>query len=343
MEKIQLEDKTVQYYLAPMQEVTGYVFRNVYQELFGDMDKYFTPFIAPTKKKILKTRERKDVAPEHNKGMYVVPQILTNDAEQFVDTCHMLMDMGYHEVNLNLGCPAATVVSKRRGSGFLEDPKQLDLFFDEVFHRLDKSVVSDSERGIREEMEDSSKVGIQISVKTRLGLEFSEEFEDILKVYNSYPLHEVIIHPRLQKDFYGNQPDWETFGKALENSRHPVCYNGDIFTREDYEKLMARFPTVNRIMFGRGLVANPGLVREILTGKVVAAEELRKYHDRLFTGYMEAMGSEKDTLFKMKEVWGYLGMRFVGEEAEKCMKKIRKAKNAVEYRLAVERMFATVL
>ena len=198
----------MQFYLAPMEEVTGYVYRNVYHALFGDMDKYVTPFITPTQKRKLKTRDQKEVAPEHNRGMHVVPQIMTNNAEQFVDTCNMLAGLGYGEVNLNLGCPSATVVKKGRGSGFLEDPGKLDRFFEDVFQELDQE-----------------RSTLRVSVKTRIGLEYPEEFEDILKAYNRYPLSEVIIHPRLQKDYYKNTPDLEAFSDALEKSVHPVCYN----------------------------------------------------------------------------------------------------------------------
>lgn len=312
----------IQFYLAPMEEVTGYVYRNVYHTMFGDMDKYFTPFIAPTKKKILKTRERKEVAPEHNQGMYVVPQILTNDAEQFLDTCNMLTELGYHEVNLNLGCPAATVVSKRKGSGFLDEPGKLDQFFETIFEEMS---------GLPEEKR------FCISVKTRIGMEFPEEFEDILKVYNRYPFSEIIIHPRLQKDYYNNHPNLEVFAEALEQCVHPVCYNGDIFTKEDYETLHRRFPTVKRIMLGRGAVANPGLLREIQTDQPITAEELKEYHDRLYAGYREALNSEKDALFKMKEVWFYLGKMF--PEAEKALKKVKKANKPEEYQEAVRRVF----
>ena len=312
----------IQFYLAPMEEVTGYVYRNVYHTMFGDMDKYFTPFIAPTKKKILKTRERKEVAPEHNQGMYVVPQILTNDAEQFLDTCNMLTELGYHEVNLNLGCPAATVVSKRKGSGFLDEPGKLDQFFETIFEEMS---------GRPEEKR------FCISVKTRIGMEFPEEFEDILKVYNRYPFSEIIIHPRLQKDYYNNHPNLEVFAEALEQCVHPVCYNGDIFTKEDYETLHRRFPTVKRIMLGRGAVANPGLLREIQTDQPITAEELKEYHDRLYAGYREALNSEKDALFKMKEVWFYLGKMF--PEAEKALKKVKKANKPEEYQEAVRRVF----
>lgn len=312
----------IQFYLAPMEEVTGYVYRNVYHTMFGDMDKYFTPFIAPTKKKILKTRERKEVAPEHNRGMYVVPQILTNDAEQFLDTCNMLTELGYHEVNLNLGCPAATVVSKRKGSGFLDDPGKLDRFFESIFEEMSR---------LPEEKKFS------ISLKTRIGMEFPEEFEDILKVYNRYPFSEIIIHPRLQKDYYNNHPNLEVFSEALAQCVHPVCYNGDIFSKEDYETLHRRFPVVERIMLGRGVVANPGLLREIQTDQPITAEELIEYHDRLYAGYREALNSEKDALFKMKEVWFYLGKMF--PEAEKALKKVKKANKPEEYQEAVRRVF----
>lgn len=311
-----------QFYLAPMEEVTGYVYRNVYHAMFGDMDRYFTPFIAPTKKKILKTRERKEVAPENNQGMNVVPQILTNDTEQFLDTCNMLIGLGYHEVNLNLGCPAATVVSKKKGSGFLDDIGRLDQFFETVFEEI---ATLPEERKCR------------VSVKTRIGMEFPEEFEDIMEVYNRYPFSEIIIHPRLQKDYYQNHPNLDVFGEALKQSAHPVCYNGDIFTKEDYDTFCGRFPTVERVMLGRGVVTNPGLVREIRTGQTITTTELEEYHDRLYAGYREAMGSEKDALFKMKEVWSYLGKMF--PESERELKKVRKANRPEEYQEAVRRVF----
>lgn len=314
--------KKMQFYLAPMEEVTGYVYRNVYHSMFHDMDKYFTPFIAPTQKKILKTRERKEVEPEHNQGMKVVPQILTNNAEQFLDTCNMLAELGYREVNLNLGCPAATVVSKKKGSGFLDDPMKLDRFFETVFEEILK--LPENEK-------------LRISVKTRIGIEFPEEFEDILKVYNRYPIFELIIHPRLQKDYYKNHPNWDVFAEALEQSVHPICYNGDIFTKEDYEIFLSRFPKVERIMFGRGVVANPGLVRQIQTGQPITTAQLKEYHNRLYTGYREALDSEKDALFKMKEVWFYLGKMF--PDSEKELNRIKKANRPEDYREAVRRVF----
>ena len=284
----------MRFYLAPMEEVTGYVYREVYHALFDDIDKYVTPFITPAQKRVLKTRDRKEIEPEHNQGICVVPQILTNDAGQFTDTCGLLLELGYREVNLNLGCPSATVVRKGRGSGFLADPDRLDRFFEEVF-------------------------------------------EDILKIYNRYPFSEIIIHPRLQKDYYNNTPDLDVFSDALKQCIHPVCYNGDIFTGKQYEDFIKKFPAVERIMLGRGIVANPGLVREIRTGERISKEALKEYHDTLYTAYREALGSEKDALFKMKELWSYLGKGF--QDAEKYLKKIRKANRQEAYVSAVNQVF----
>ena len=305
----------MQFYLAPMEAVTGFVYRNVYHSMYGDMDKYFAPFITPTQKKILRTRERKDVAPEHNIGMYMVPQILTNNAEQFIETCEFLDKQGYKEMNLNLGCPAPTVVSKGRGSGFLGETVRLERFFEEVYRW---------NAGLPEEER------FEISVKTRLGLEDADEFEELLEIYNDYPLKEVIIHPRVRRDFYNGKPDWDAFEKAMENCKHSICYNGDIYTKKDYVNLLKRFPKLDKVMIGRGVVANPGLLREMKTGQCITKEELKRYHDALYAGYLADLGAETDVLFKMKELWFYLGRNFA--DSDKLIKKLHKAKKPEEYK-----------
>lgn len=312
----------MQFYLAPMEAVTGFVYRNVYHSMFGDMDKYFAPFITPTQKKILKTKERKDVAPENNQGMYMVPQILTNNAEQFIETCEFLGQKGYREINLNLGCPAPTVVTRGRGSGFLGEPVKLERFFDAVYEW--NGSLPEAEK-------------FDISVKTRLGLEDAEEFEEILQIYNKYPMKEVIIHPRVRRDFYKGKPDWEAFASSLDVCKHEVCYNGDIFTVKDYVNLTQQFPAVDKVMLGRGIIANPGLVREIKTGQKITKEELREYHDRLYAGYLADLGAEQDVLFKMKELWSYLGDNF--KDADKIIKKLYKAKKPGEYKALIKEVW----
>ena len=193
-------------YLAPLEGITGWIFRSAVHECFGGFDKYFVPFIKPNQMGHFSAREKKDILPDHNRGMYTVPQILTNRAEDFLRTAKKLEEYGYSEVNLNLGCPSKTVVTKGRGSGFLAYPEQLERFLDEIFDKCE----------------------IRISVKTRLGMDDPREFERLLEIYNRYPMEELIIHPRVQKEFYKSTPDLGAFAAAADSSRSPVCYNGDI-------------------------------------------------------------------------------------------------------------------
>jgi len=170
----------MKYYLAPMEGITGYIYRNSYKKFFNNIDKYFTPFIVTNQGTSLKAKELKDVLPEHNKNMNIVPQILTNNSEGFINTSKRLQQLGYNEVNLNLGCPAGTVVSKNRGSGFLAKREELDLFLDEIFKIND----------------------MKISIKTRIGKDHPEEFYELIKIYNKYPLEELIIHPRTRQHYH---------------------------------------------------------------------------------------------------------------------------------------------
>jgi len=218
----------MKYYLAPMEGITGYIYRNSYEKFFHNIDKYFTPFIIPNKSTNLKTKELRDILLENNKGMNIVPQILTNDSEGFIITARKLQQLGYNEINLNLGCPSGTVVSKNRGSGFLAKREELDIFLDEIFKIND----------------------MKISIKTRIGKDSPKEFYELIKIYNKYPIEELIIHPRTQKDFYGNKPNLEVFKDALSLSINPICYNGDIFTNSDYHRLIKAFPEIKTVMIG---------------------------------------------------------------------------------------------
>ncbi len=274
----------MKYYLAPMEGITGYIYRNSYEKFFNNIDKYFTPFIVPNKSTNLKTKELRDILPENNKGMNIVPQILTNDSEGFIITARKLQQLGYNEINLNLGCPAGTVVSKNRGSGFLAKREELDIFLDEIF-KIDD---------------------MKISIKTRIGKDSPEEFYELIKIYNKYPIEELIIHPRTQKDFYGNEPDLDVFKDALSLSRNPICYNGDIFTVSGYNKLIKTFPKVKTIMLGRGILANPGLINEIKNNTTIDKEVLKEFHDEILNKYIELYNEDRNALFRMKELWGYM-------------------------------------
>lgn len=304
-------------YFAPLEGITGYLYRNAYHDFFDcGISKYFTPFIAVSRNGLTKNREVADVSPANNQGMTVIPQLLGSRAGEMKGYFYRMKELGYGEVDLNLGCPYQTVVSKKKGAGLLADTDYLGEFLEEVF----------------------CDAPVKISIKTRIGMERPEEFGKILKIYNQYPIEELIIHPRVRADFYKNHPDLDAFAHALEESRAPVCYNGDIFTMEDYLMITERFPGVERIMLGRGLLANPGLLSEILTGRPMEKEEFKAFHDRIYEDYKEVMQGDANTLFKMKELWNY--MQFMFGDREKCMKKIRKAKGAAEYESAVNMLFA---
>ncbi|WP_252229876.1 MULTISPECIES: tRNA-dihydrouridine synthase family protein [unclassified Clostridium] len=306
----------MKYYLAPMEGITGYIYRNSYEKFFNNIDKYFTPFIVTNKSRSLKTKELRDVLPENNNGMNIVPQILTNDSEGFINTSGKLKQLGYNEVNLNLGCPAGTVVSKNRGSGFLAKREELDMFLDEIFKMND----------------------IKISIKTRIGKDSPEEFYELIKIYNKYPIEELIIHPRTQKDFYGNKPNLEVFKDALSLSRNPICYNGDIFTVKDHDKLTRDFPKVKTLMLGRGILANPGLMNEIKNNTFIDKEILKEFHDEILSKYIELFNEDRNAIFRMKELWGY--MIYMFSDNKKYAKKIKKAQKLNDYNETVLSLFA---
>lgn len=306
----------MKYYLAPLESVTTYVFRNAYHKYFLPLDKYFTPFIVPHANKRFNTREKKELSPEHNHGLYVVPQLLTNKAEDFISTAKEISDMGYKEINLNLGCPSGTVVAKGKGSGFLAYPEELDRFLDEIYSKLD----------------------IKISIKTRIGKHSPDEFHRLMEIYNKYPLEELIIHPRLQTDFYKNKPNWEVFRESVNRSKHSLCYNGDIYTFEDFQQFQNTFPTVEKVMCGRGIVANPSLFSSIVNGTKLDIRTLKHFHDDIYTAYQEISSGERNVLFKMKELWSYMIQSF--DNAEKYMKKIKKAEKLFTYEKTVLDLFA---
>lgn len=334
-------------YFAPMEGITGYVFRRVYHHCFPFADKYFTPFLSPNHDGRLSPREYQDVAPENNEGIKLVPQIMTNCAADFIRTAKTLNDMGYDEVNFNLGCPSGTVVSKGKGSGFLAFPEKLDRCLDEIFSGLD----------------------MKISVKTRIGREEPEEFMRLLEIYNQYPMEELIIHPRVQRDGYKNTPNMQMFSYAYKYSVCPLCYNGDIVQAEDALRIQEMFPALSAMMLGRGILMNPGLPERIkkeirsredggsrtenpmknrtenLTEKehIQEKERIREFHDRLYEAYCRAylhVSGPKVVLFKMKEIWCYLASSF--EDRGKAVKKIKKAQNLKEYEAAAALVFEAI-
>ena len=218
-----------------------------------------------------------------------------------------IKELGYAEVNLNLGCPSGTVVAKRKGSGLLAEPELLERMLDKIYSTTD----------------------LRVSVKTRIGKDSPDEFPELMEIFNKFPIYELIVHPRIRSDFYKNTPNMEMFKLAYDKSNTTLSYNGDVVDRDGFMKIVQAFPKLDSIMIGRGFLHNPMLAHDILEEKKPDMKKIKEFHDLLIDGYTEVMSGEKPVLFKMKELWFYLINLFEG--AEKYGKKIRKAEKLYLY------------
>lgn len=305
----------MKYYLAPLEGVTNYIYRNAYHNHFEKMDKYFTPFISTNSNARLSAKELDEILPDNNIGQYTVPQILGNNSDDFISTANIISEYGYNEINLNLGCPSNTVVAKNKGSGFLFHTAELDRFLDEIY----------------------SQAKMKISIKTRLGKYDPEEFYEIVKIFNKYPLEELIIHPRIQKDMYRNTPNLAVFSTVLNEVKAPVCYNGDIFTPGEHQNIISKYPDVQNLMLGRGIIGNPALLGSIKKTTLANKAVFKSFHDTLFHNYLETMRTQQYALSKMKEIWFY--MIHIFEDNAKFADQIRKSKDLSDYKAIVEALF----
>lgn len=301
---------------APMQGVTDGDFRRVQSRIFAAADKYYTPFLTPTATHRMTPKELREVDPEKNRGIKLVPQILCASAPDFLWAAGELAAMGYAEVNLNLGCPSGTVTAKKKGSGMLDDLDSLRCFLDEVF----------------------AHCPIAVSLKTRIGGKDKDGFEALCELYSRYPAAELIVHCRLREQQYKGVPDLAAWDTALQKCTVPLCYNGDVFDRSRAEALLEKYPRTEAVMIGRGLAANPAIFDEIRSGKPVEKQALAEFHAELFAVCKERIGCEKPLLLHMKELWTYLGCSFDG--AEKAIKQLKKSQHEADYLSAAAAVFA---
>lgn len=301
------------YYFAPMEGLTDSIYRQTHHKYFSGVDAYYMPFLSPTIHRSLTHKEDRELPMADSMPFRAVPQVLTKVSEDFLWAAQVCHDRGYDEVNLNVGCPSGTVVSKGKGSGMLRDAAALDKFLDEVF----------------------SASSLPISVKTRLGIENSSEFPALLEIYNQYPIKELTIHPRVRKQFYDGSVDLNMFRYAAEHSRNPLCYNGDILSVSQADRLAGQFPGVGSIMIGRGLVADPGM---LCGGTDVKA--LEGFMNELMDIYTVEFGGTRNAIFRLKENWGFLHHRFEG--CDKLWKRLRKSTDAAEFRAITTEIFQTL-
>ena len=305
----------MRYYFAPLEGLTDAPFRQIHHKYFSEgIDRYYTPFFSPTIHRTLTPRESRELPPADSFKAAVIPQILTKVPEDFLWMAQQCMDLGYTEVNLNLGCPSGTVTAKGKGSGMLRDLTVLEEFLDDIF----------------------AASPLPISVKTRIGFYDSEEFPRLLELYNRYPIKELTIHPRIRTAFYKGNVDMAMFRLAMAESKNPVCYNGDITDISKIQTLQAEFPQLEAVMIGRGLIGDPGM----LTPGGTDRKTLAAYTEELLETYFVLFGGSRNAMFRMKEHWGMLIHKF--ENNEKLAKALRKTTDISEFRSITAQILQTL-
>lgn len=304
----------MRYYFAPMEGLTDSIYRQLHHKYFGGVDRYYMPFISPTIHRCLTHKEDRELPMADSVPFCAVPQLMTRVADDFLWAAEQCRDRGYCEVNLNAGCPSGTVVAKGKGAGMLADPAELNRFLDGIF----------------------SKSCLPISVKTRLGMTNPEEFPALLEVYNRYPIAELIIHPRVRKQFYDGGLHMEMIQYALENSKNSLCFNGELRSNTDFFAFSRDFPQIQSVMVGRGLIADPGMLLPDGTQPAV----LETFMQELLDTYATHFGSSRNAMFRLKEHWSYLLPRFA--DSEKLGKRLRKATDLQQYQVIVSEIFHTL-
>lgn len=304
----------MRYYFAPMEGLTDSVYRRLHRQYFPGVTAYYMPFFSPTVHRALTSREARELPPADSVSFAAVPQLLTKVPEDFLWMAGQCADLGYSQVDLNLGCPSGTVVAKGKGAGMLADLCRLQSFLDEIFARSP----------------------IPISVKTRLGLNSAEEFPPLLDILNQYPISMLTLHPRVRKDFYNGPVNKEAFRYCLEHSHAPVCYNGNLCSLEDVQAFSRAFPGIEAVMIGRGLIGDPGM----LSPGGTTADALEAFYEALLEEYLIVFGGSRNAMFRLKENWRYLLCRFEG--SERLGKRLRKTTDLEEYRTITREIFHTL-
>lgn len=289
-------------------------------EVFGGVDKFFIPYLSFGKGREIKRSLLREILPENNSGMTVVPQVLFSDFQELSELVEIEVRHGYSEINLNLGCPYPMVTNKGRGSALLQSPEKLDELLEELFSKFS---------------------GIRFSVKMRAGMSDDHDFVAVISILNKYPLEELIFHPRTASQMYEGKANAELFREALSLSKHRLVYNGDILLPSDFDELKNKFPEREYWMIGRGLLSNPALAAQI-KGEVFADGDLRKklrnFHDQLFEAYSSRLDGSGHILMKMNQFWIYFSESF--GNPHKAMKLVKKSSNLTKYNSAVSLIFS---
>lgn len=307
----------IKIYLAPLKGFTDHIFRTVYARNFKGVDLAVAPFIPTTGEHKISSARVRDILPENNENLKVIPQLLSNNPQDIIHLANYIYDLGYDEINLNLGCPHKNVTSKNKGSSLLADAYQIDKMLEKVL------------KGIKS----------KLSLKIRNGYYSHTEIFELIPVFNRYPLSEIIVHPRTGQQNYNGSVNLKTFGESYKKINSEIVYNGDIFTKNNYIELSNKFNTVKRWMLGRGVMFNPFLPSEIknISYKDDNLTKLKIFHDDLSNTYRTSMNGPAHYLDRMKGIWFFLSQSF--ENGRKLLKKIQKSKGVSQYESIVESFF----
>ncbi len=301
-------------YFAPLEGLTDSIYRKLHNRFFPGIYQYYTPFFSPTIHRTLTPKELRELPPAEENGYRVIPQILTKSPEDFLWMAQQCKELGYPEVNLNLGCPSGTVTAKGKGSGMLRNPEELDCFLNKIYNCAP----------------------LDISIKTRLGFTDATEFPALLEIFNRYPVKELTIHPRVRSAFYSGNVDMDAFTYATQHSSIPLCYNGNLCSLKEIKAFQDKFPQINAIMLGRGLVGDPGMITPGGTDR----KTLQAFYDALLEEYLVSFGGSRNAMFRLKENWHYLICKFEG--GDKLWKQLRKTTDLNEYKAITREIFETL-
>ena len=308
--------------LGPFQGITDAPFRNVFKRHFGGIDKFYTPFFTGIhKEEHAKNLQGEEIDPHYNDVETLTPQILSTDAEEILRFAKQCQQLGYKEINLNMGCPFPRVANKKRGCGLLPYPDKVEAMLERVFEEID----------------------IKFSVKCRLGYFDPKEIDAILPIFNKFPISELIIHPRIGKQLYKGEADVEHFKALIPYINAPLVYNGDIVSEESFNRISNAVQPVNQFMLGRGILANPFLAEQIKNDKASTHDKMERLHNYVIDLYEDRLhhaGGSPKVLGRMKELWSYLMNSF--EEPQVVWRKIKKINALKEYEEAVETVFKEI-
>ena len=308
--------------LGPFQGITDAPFRNVFKRHFGGIDKFYTPFFTGIhKEEHAKNLQGEEIDPHYNDVETLTPQILSTDAEEILRFAKQCQQLGYKEINLNMGCPFPRVANKKRGCGLLPYPDKVEAMLERVFEEID----------------------IKFSVKCRLGYFDPKEIDAILPIFNKFPISELIIHPRIGKQLYKGEADVERFKALIPYINAPLVYNGDIVSEESFNRISNAVQPVNQFMLGRGILANPFLAEQIKNDKASTHDKTERLHNYVIDLYEDRLhhaGGSPKVLGCMKELWSYLMNSF--EEPQVVWRKIKKINALKEYEEAVETIFKEI-